>query len=210
MLDSIREICDKWNTRPRIRNILLDGIRGWLESPDLEMYQLESALFDDEFQRLIRQQNKIGWKQVFLGRFSWEWCEMQDAYYVTRPNYNKQNSPRGSQWQVAIIGRLWDQWYLVWESRNNDLHGSDAKHNALVERRNTLRTLRELYSLRSHYEPSAQELLMADIRDHEVKSTWHLKTWLNINEPVLRTSYKRAKKMAIAGMKSLLHYWQRS
>ena len=61
MMDSIRDICDMWNRRPRIRNILLDGIRGWLESPDPDMYQLECDFFDDEFQRLICQQNKIGW-----------------------------------------------------------------------------------------------------------------------------------------------------
>ena len=48
---------------------------------------------------------------------------------------------------------------------------------------------------------------MADIRDHKVGPTWHLKSWITINESVLRTSYKRAKELAVKGMRSLRHYW---
>ena len=210
-LKDIRDLCDKWGTRPRIRDILLAGLSGWFDSPDPDVYRLESTAYAPEFHRLIHQQNKIGWKEVFLGRFSWEWSDMQDAYYVTRPGFNsKKQCQTGLTWQVAVIGCVWDKWYALWESRNQDLHGADASKSALLERRNTLRTLRELYALRKHYEPSVQELLMDNIRDHEAKPTWHLKAWLHIHESVFKASYTRAKKLAIAGMKSLKHYWQSS
>jgi hypothetical protein len=209
MLSKVKKMCEKWATRPHLRDILLDGLKGWLESPEPDQYQLSEALYDDEFQRLIKQQNNIGWKHVFLGRFSVEWSDMQDAFYVTRPNYNPQKSRKGARWQVAIITCLWDQWYSLWENRNNDLHGADTRQSALIERQNTLRTLRELYDLRNHYEPSAQELLMADIRSYEAKSTWHIRNWISINEPVLRESFKRVKKKAIAGMRSIRSYWLR-
>ena len=194
-------------TRSRLKDILIDGIEGWLDSEDPESYRLESALYDDEFHRLIEQQNTIGWNQVFLGHFSWEWSDMQDAYNVTRPDYNPKKSRKGAKWQSLIIGRLWTQWYLLWESRNKDVHGADAKQSAEVERRNALRTLTDLYDLRNHYAPSAQDLLMKDIRDHSTRSTWNIKSRITINQPVLRTSYKRARKMAIRGMRSLRHYW---
>ena len=207
LIIELQRTCEKLKTRSRLKDILIDGIKGWLDSEDPESYRLESALYDDEFHRLIEQQNTIGWNQVFLGRFSWEWSDMQDAYYVTRPDYNPKKSRKGAKWQILIIGRLWTQWYLLWESRNKDVHGADAKQSAEVERRNALRTLNDLYDLRNHYEPSAQDLLMKDIRDHSTRSTWNIKSWITINEPVLRTSYKRAKKMAIRGMRSLRHYW---
>lgn len=107
MLESIRALCDKWGTRPRIREILLDGLQRWLaESLDPDVYcQLKSTIFAPEFQRLINQQHKIGWKEV--GRFSWECSDMSDAYYVTRPDFNPKQRRNGSTWQVAVIGCLW-------------------------------------------------------------------------------------------------------
>ncbi|KAI2493958.1 hypothetical protein MHU86_20566 [Fragilaria crotonensis] len=197
----------KWGTRPGLRTILLDGVRGWFNSPEPALYQLETAIYDDEYERLIVQQNRIGWKHIFLGRFSCEWADLQDAHYVTRPNYNSKKSRKGAKWQVAIIGRLWDDWYLLWESRNNDLHGANAQQHAVLERQRAVQTLRELYALRNHYEPSVQELLMDDVREHEAKSTWHIKTWLQLNESVLRTSMQRATRRAIAGMKTIKSYW---
>ena len=133
-------------------------------------------------QRLIRQQNNIGWKQIFLGRFSYEWSEMQEVFYVTRPHVNPKKRRKGAQWQVAIITCLWEQWYILWTNRNSDLHGADTAQRAHIDRQNALRTLRDLYEMKNHYEPSAQELLMADIRSHEAKSTWHIKNWISINE----------------------------
>jgi hypothetical protein len=143
LLAEVRKACETRSTRPRLKDILVDGIQGWLESDDPECYQLESSINDDEFQRLIQQQNQIGWKQVFLGRFSWEWRDMQDAYYSTRSHANPGKQRQGDSWQVAIIGCLWDQWYLLWESRNKDLHGADARQSSVIERQNTLRTLRD-------------------------------------------------------------------
>lgn len=207
MLASLRATCVKWKTRPRLQTILLDGLQGWLECEDPDGYQLADSLYEDEFTGLIAQQNKIGWHQVFLGRFNEKWSEMQDVYYTTRPTYNPKKCRTGLHWQVAIIGNIWDQWYLLWEQRNQDVHGADARLMAQTERRNVLRTLREIYALREHYEPSARELLMADIRDHEARSTWHLKSWLAINQPILRASFQRARKLAISGVRSLRSYW---
>ena len=101
---------------------------------------------------------------MFLGRFSVKWSDIQDACYVTRPNYRPKKSRKGAQWQVAIITCLWDQWYLLWESRDKDFYGADTRQSALIERQNALRTLRDLYDLRNHYEPSAQD--KSDLPDH--------------------------------------------
>lgn len=208
MLEAIKDTCDKWNTRPLLRDILVEGIREWLESPDPDDYNLDQSSYDDaHLCQMIHQQNNIGWKHLFLGRFTWGWSDVQDAYYVSRPDYNQKKCRTGSAWQVAIISCLWDQWYLLWECRNQALHGATKQQTALIERQNAQRTLRELYALRNHYEPSVRDLLMADIRDHEVKPTWHLKAWLAIHEPVLRASYTRARKLAISGMRSLRQYW---
>ena len=111
--------------------LLRDGLLGWLASDDPLRYQLEDAIYDDEFTRLITQQNQIGWHNIFLGRFSGEWEMLQENHYRTQPNYNSKKSPRGSRWQVAIIGTIWSQWYTVWVLRNSDVHGVDSTHQAI-------------------------------------------------------------------------------
>ena len=78
--------------------------------------------------------------------------------------------------------------------------------NATIKRRDVLRSPRAIYDKRTSYEPSAQELLMKEIRNHETHHTMRqLKNWLAINAPVFQMSLQRAKKAAIAGIKSIRH-----
>lgn len=73
---SLRQV--EYETPPALRIILLDGIQGWLASPDpAEAYNLDATAYAAEFTNLINQQNKILRKQMFLRRFSWEWSNMQ-------------------------------------------------------------------------------------------------------------------------------------
>ena len=68
--------------------ILIQGVRGWLEWAGADDYQLNEDLYDEEFRRLIVHQNMIVWKHVFLGRFAWDWADLQDNYYATHPGIN--------------------------------------------------------------------------------------------------------------------------
>ena len=102
----------------KIAKILVNGVQGWLEWTGEADCQLnEDDLYDDkDFRRLIIIiQNRIGWKHVFLGRFAWDWADIQDDYYATYPGINSKKCRSGSLWQVAIIGVLWEQWYEVWD-----------------------------------------------------------------------------------------------
>ena len=106
LLRDLVTLCRKWKTRPELGKILIDGIQGWLQSDDPMTYQeLEDAIYDDEFYRLISyQQNQIGWDQCMLERFSAEWETLQDNYhYTTRPEYHLKKSRTAAKWQVAII-----------------------------------------------------------------------------------------------------------
>jgi hypothetical protein len=77
-------------------------------------------------------------EQLFLGRFGEEWSILQDNYYAQKAAEaahveGKIKKQTGHRWQVSIIGILWDQWWVLWESRNPDLHGEDARSRAQAE-----------------------------------------------------------------------------
>ena len=143
-------------------------------------FELPADLYEDEYRRLILSQNSIGWKHLFMGRFSNDWAAHQDDFYFTNPGINPKKRRSGERWQVAIIGVVWESWNEVWKTRNQDVHGADATQTATIERRDVLRSLRRIYDKRRMYEPSSQELLMKDIRDHEGHTTRQLKNWLAI------------------------------
>ena len=107
---------------------------------------------------------------------------------------------------VILIGFLWEQWWLVWESRNKDLHGSDAKSRAQAEERETHRTLRELYDLRPRADPHVQNLFHVDITEQLARPIWHTQNWIAINGTVIRENVRKATARAKAGMRSIRDY----
>ena len=194
-------------TRPMLQRILNDAIAGWFMS-DTPDFQLDPMVYPTDVRRLIHHQNDIGWHQVFLGRFATEWSEIQDIYYiqVNQEARDKKVKRTGQRWQVALIEFLWDQWWAVWERRNRDLHGSDAKSRAQAESREAHRTLRDLYDLRSRTDPHVQRVFHQDIHEHLAQPTWHTQNWIAVHGPLIRNNVRMASERAKAGMRSIRDY----
>ena len=187
--------------------VLLDAIQGWLVCED-ENFKLDPSLYPDAARRVIHQQNAIGWTQVMLGRFRYEWSDVQDAFYAT--HHKKTDTPKrrtGQRWQVAIVGAIWSQWKLLWSSRNHDLHGATAKQQQLAISRAIRRDMQDVYDVKSQLEPSLQELLMTDLETHLQKPNWVNRHWLTIHTPLFKASLRREREAAITGMKSIRQYF---
>ena len=68
------------------------------------------------------------------------------------------------RWQVAaIIGILWYQWRLLWEARNKDLHGADARQRALAKTRDVNRDLRNFNDVEDRLDPHVQQVCSTTI-----------------------------------------------
>ena len=145
---------------------------------------------------------------MFLGRFAIEWSEIQDVYFIriNQEAQDKKLKRTGQRWQVVLIGFLWEQWWAVWESRNKDLHGFDAKTKAQAETREAHRTLRELYDLRPRTEPHVQQLYHEDITEQLARPIWHTQNWIAINGSIIRDNVRQVTARAKTGMKSIREY----
>ena len=162
-----------------------------------------------ELQLLLRQQLRIGWRQVFNGRFSTEWARIQDAYYhrTSSSNTLPSNSRSGHKWQIKLITFIWEKWHTLWKMRNQDVYGKDAITIAQAEARDVRRNLELIYAQRQHMEPSAQSLLCHDIRTHMQRPTWVTREWITIHAPLFKASLQRARKRAIQGVRSIRTYF---
>lgn len=204
---AVAEKCDSLRTRPLLKRVLSDALTGWLQH-DTDDYILDFRIYPSDVHRLIKQQNALGWQQLFLGRFSNEWSDLQDTFYAQKAAENahtkkKTTKQTGHRWQVAMIGLLWEQWWVVWESRNKDLHGADERSRAQAETRELQRKLRELYDLKAQLSTAVQDLMYEEVTEHYDRPNWVNKNWIAIHEPVIKADLKRVATRIRAGTRSI-------
>ncbi|KAI2507325.1 hypothetical protein MHU86_7161 [Fragilaria crotonensis] len=146
----LRDFFIQSNTSPMLSELMLDGIRKWFSSSEKEI-----ALNPDDYHASVRQiilhQNRIGWSQLFMGRFSVTWAQQQRQYQL-RQRGETDKEPHTSAWQVNLILVVWEQWHTLWKQRNGEVHGHDERTKAEASRRDVRRQLTEIYRNRSLYE----------------------------------------------------------
>jgi hypothetical protein len=99
-------------------------------------------------------------------------------------------------------------WFLIWEKRNQDIHGFDATSKAEATRRKVEQSLREIYNLRHQLEPSVRDLLEEDVEVHRQRPTWVNQNWLAVHGPFLAASIRKSKfkNGVFRGVRSIRDY----
>jgi hypothetical protein len=93
-IKAIHDKCRSLSTRPALQDALIDGVTGCVDSGN-EPFELDPEKHHIDVRQLVIQQNKIGWQQIFLGRFSWKWSDMQDDFYAVRREPGKTKRSTG-------------------------------------------------------------------------------------------------------------------
>ncbi|KAI2494428.1 hypothetical protein MHU86_20111 [Fragilaria crotonensis] len=171
-LTKLAETCDNHYTYGPLRDLLLEAFRQWLDPDNPPLVQLPLDRYPVALHPLLATQNSIGWRQLFNGRFSQQWADLQNNHLFRNRHHLPTKNPTGHKWQVAIITVIWEQWYALWKMRNEDVHGKDEATRIIAERREVTRRLSAIYDQRQHMEPSAQSLLYPDIRNHLEQPPW--------------------------------------
>jgi hypothetical protein len=127
------------NSDPKLLCILTEGLHQWLQGDDMG-YDVNTVPV--KYQRLVRQQNRIGWRQIFNGRMSKEWARLQSDYeFIQRQRardlgkyhaavasgHGMTHESVGTRWTSEIIHEIWVQWKVVWTQRNELIHGHDEQ-----------------------------------------------------------------------------------
>jgi hypothetical protein len=110
-IDSIELTLRKLNMEPTLRHTLLLYLKGW-HSGETIRYLPPRAL-----EEALQEQNSIGWNRFFEGWLSPKWELVQQRHYA-RTKSNKS----GRRWVIALIQKLWDVAWDLWEHRNEVLH----------------------------------------------------------------------------------------
>jgi len=199
-LINIRKTCDRQDSKPNLQQLLLDGLSAWMTN-----VSLRADAYPNQYQKLIRQQNAIGWRQLFNGRMSSEWTRLQEDYLFSKGLLGKTRS--GTLWTTAIISAIWKEWDVLWKTRNDDVHGRDATSRARIERESTHKKIRSLYDLKGLMQPNDRHIFFDHVEEHLTQPTSHLQDWYSIQQPTVAHSVKEAKRKSVQNVRRLHTYF---
>ena len=174
MLLELQTFFTKIPTRPALADILHEGISSWLSNIQPNFTTTSSL-----YHKLIRDQFRIGWKQIFLGRFVKEWCSLQEDYLSTL-NSSKTNYS-GTTWCTGVIDILWKYIRNNWDDRNAAQHGDDPITREIALYSQAQRETEHIYALKSKVLPRDITLFYESLQTHwdtETTSTG-LHQWLS-------------------------------
>ena len=204
LLQDLRKQAANRSTNTQVLDILLEGLRSWFDDSDF-WYETN----DNNLQKLIAHQNRIGWDQLVFGRFASDWRVLHTEQLNDIKNTEKHNS--GKTWITFVTAIIWKHTFVNWEVRNGMQHGIDftSREKVLIEQ--AKRETEALYEIKNQVAPNNQELYYHSVEHHyeQEPTARGLRQWINTWKPVLLKSAQTAATKGINGIRSISTYFQR-
>jgi hypothetical protein len=195
---------DTWleeqQTQPDLRKELINGLRAWSVGTTRRTFYRTP----DNIRQTLEWQDTIGWTNLLEGCVDEGWTEAQALYYRTIGSHRS-----GLRWTVAVIKKLWDVAWDLWEQRNGFLHQAEYQetlHNVAnlnSEIRFQLRQGSSNLPRRMQYlfECEPGELLNTSIR--------HRQQWLrNVQAArMMENARHAAQDQSMAASRQLMRAW---
>ena len=181
---ALRDKLTELDTALPLQSLLLEAAKAVLDGLPLDTITIDPAV-----EHVATAQANIGWDQIFKGRFSQSWRIMQDQYLGSRQT--KCNT--GQTWLTNVINTIFQEWWKLWELRNEDLHGRDYNTRTQAETRQGIRELTQLYQ--AHQEiapPHLQWLFNIPLMTRMQYNISTIRQWINRWKPILERSYRTA------------------
>jgi hypothetical protein len=103
-------------TQPEIRRELINGLKAWSVGTVWRTFHRTP----EHIRQVLEYQDAIGWTNLFEGCLDSGWMEAQALYYRAIGSRCS-----GLRWMVAVIKKLWDVAWDLWEQRNGFLHRAE-------------------------------------------------------------------------------------
>jgi hypothetical protein len=198
-LSNLRKKCHSLATDPHLTDILLGGIESWLKNIPCKLLDLPP-----EYQKLLQEQNQIGWVHVFQGRISTSWQRLQQYHYSGLKPVKGRN---GMSWSCSILSFVFTEWVILWEARNKAVHGIDTSTCAQSKHSQALRELEILYSYGHNVLQRNWSLFYDDLAVHQEQLTRSIRQWLNSYKDLLLHSLKEAKIKSLQQVRPITTYF---
>jgi hypothetical protein len=201
LLTHLREAHNSNECNPYLLDILIDGLDSWFTNRTID-----PARYPVRYGSLIQEQTEIGWRHIFNGHLTTQWRIKQDQYIRRQKIHTLQNT--GANWSLRTLTIVWRDFFIVWQSRNEAIHGHDTTSQQLARKRKLRLEIGFLHDNRDQVLACDSDLFLADttatLNAHlDVTSASQTQTWLNIWKPVILSSMASAKDLSIRGVRTI-------
>jgi hypothetical protein len=191
------------NTDPTLRHIILHYLSGWQSGVSGNYVPPRNLM------AALQEQNRIGWHRFFEGWLSPKWLEAQQRYYSAT-----KSSKTSRWWVTALIQKLWETAWDLWEHRKEVLHEQENQVTRSMGMHLNCRVTRVFFDLCSRpLRANDSYLVKLPLSKLLERSVQYKTQWLTVAEPALREVRRqvwqdntRATCM-VAGMRSCMRSW---
>jgi hypothetical protein len=166
----------KLDTDPTLAHIITKYLKGWWLDVDT-LYEPPRA-----FLSLLQMQTNIGWGRFFEGLWATDWALQQQRYYAII-----KSTKTGKRWAAAIIQKLWNMAWDLWEHRNGILYDEENQVTRTMILQLNARVLRIYNDLSSRaLRHNDRHLVHLSLSKLLKKDSNYKVTWLTVAEPALQ------------------------
>ena len=172
-LDKLKEwMLDKGGD-PDLTNLIYSSLRSWRDSTPLPSFFTS----DITLSQAILKQDAIGWKSFVDGFLVKEWRIIQHRFMKSK------RDPRSSiLWMIRLQKRIWEIPWLLWEHRNNILHGETNSDHIQNKRDTDLAIIKEWNIGTQNLSRQFHTLFRGEINERlqdspEYKRLWLMSVW---------------------------------
>jgi len=196
-IKAIRDRLQQLKTDPGLLDVFCSCVSDWFEDK-----KVSCDKYDSRYHPAIITQNNIGWFHIFTGHITQEWEKLQDQFSQSHKIQN------AITWSTTLVEVCLRFSIHLWEQRNQDAHGNNAKD----KKRILLDKLRvEILHLKglSRQIRTSDAFLFSGIDDMlQEDNTTTMENWILSRKPAIYHSILQAKRQASSDTHRLYHWFK--
>ena len=181
-LDGIKQWMKKSDTNPALVSIMMRVLRKFTQNKEIELdsWNFENERDAEDLQRLVDAQKKIGWMNLFKGRLSLIWRELQLKHMSRTEN---PDSPRpeyqtADYWASNVIQQIVYYSLNAWQIRNDKLHEDKVEKAYMAKRRSLKSEVRGWYMIATTLGKEFDNLMKTTCIERQTHSNQMMESWL--------------------------------
>ena len=112
-IERLRTWMNDYPTHPAVTKAIIDNLSAWRKGSPTQPTTSTFLGLD----LAIAAQSRVGWQLLLEGRQVLEWEAVQQRYFEF-----EESRKTGRRWAVALIKKLWEVAWDLWEYRNSIVH----------------------------------------------------------------------------------------
>jgi ribonuclease HI len=173
-----------------IINILDIGLTESLANNDWEP---DTRNISRKWREGVLAQNKIGWNQIYNGRFATSLIKSMDQHYRTMDADPFKYT--GESWARHMIQTIWNTMLALWQTRNEIMNAIDAKQKEQQKKERLEKRVRRCFGFKEILQHAERLRWFSDTADEILKKDARfIETWTKAVERIITITKREQKK----------------